>query len=187
MYLALHTVPYPPCWCSFVLIQCCVCDFVIIISIDCYAWGLKAINTWLGKIIVHVQHSSAISNRISRLGILFRFWRKFRWYQLHAKRGPGGHIEEVYGLSNQRALRFSYLNEIHIFEHVGEIFYGKHPQIRLLVFHHISISGEPCTVYRVWFKWLRPRDLTYCSHKPQCTVMANPDRSVLITIITWHF
>ena len=27
-----------------------------------------------------------------------------------------------------------------------------------------------------------PRDLTYCSHKPQ-----NPDRSVLITNITWHF
>ena len=29
------------------------------------------------------------------------------------------------------------------------------------------------------------RDLTYCSHKPQCIVTTN--RSVLITIITWHF
>ena len=32
-----------------------------------------------------------------------------------------------------------------------------------------------------------PRDLTYCSHKPECIVTTNPDRSVLITIITWHF
>ena len=32
-----------------------------------------------------------------------------------------------------------------------------------------------------------PRDLTYCSHKPECTGTTNPDRSVLITIITWHF
>ena len=29
--------------------------------------------------------------------------------------------------------------------------------------------------------------LTYCSHKPECIVTTNPDRSVLITIITWHF
>ena len=33
----------------------------------------------------------------------------------------------------------------------------------------------------------RPRDSTYCSHKPQCIVPTNPDRSVLITIITWCF
>ena len=32
-----------------------------------------------------------------------------------------------------------------------------------------------------------PRDLTHCSHKPECIVTTNPDRSVLITIITWHF
>ena len=32
-----------------------------------------------------------------------------------------------------------------------------------------------------------PRDMTYCSHKPECIVTTNPDRSVLITIITWHF
>ena len=32
-----------------------------------------------------------------------------------------------------------------------------------------------------------PRDLTYCSHKPECIGTTNPDRSVLITIITWHF
>ena len=32
-----------------------------------------------------------------------------------------------------------------------------------------------------------PRDLTYCSHKPECIVTTNPDRSVLITIITCHF
>ena len=31
------------------------------------------------------------------------------------------------------------------------------------------------------------RDLTYCSHKPECIVTTNPDRSVLIIIITWHF
>ena len=46
------------------------------------------------------------------------------------------------------------------------------------------------------FKGLRPvlegfvvtmHDLTYCSHKPECIVTTNPDRSVLITIITWHF
>ena len=29
-----------------------------------------------------------------------------------------------------------------------------------------------------------PRDLTYCSHKPECIVTTKPDRSVLITIIT---
>ena len=34
---------------------------------------------------------------------------------------------------------------------------------------------------------LLPRDLTYCSHKPECIVTTNPDTSVLITIITWHF
>ena len=33
----------------------------------------------------------------------------------------------------------------------------------------------------------RPRDLTYCSHKPECIVTTNPDRSVLNTVITWHF
>ena len=32
-----------------------------------------------------------------------------------------------------------------------------------------------------------PRDLTYCSHKPERIVTTKPDRSVLITIITWHF
>ena len=32
-----------------------------------------------------------------------------------------------------------------------------------------------------------PRDLKYCSHKPECIGTTNPDRSVLITIITWHF
>ena len=32
-----------------------------------------------------------------------------------------------------------------------------------------------------------PRDLTYCSHKPESIVTTNPDRSVLIPIITWHF
>ena len=32
-----------------------------------------------------------------------------------------------------------------------------------------------------------PRDLTYCSHKPECIVKTHPDRSVLIMIITWHF
>ena len=31
------------------------------------------------------------------------------------------------------------------------------------------------------------RDLTYCSHKPECIVTTNSDRLVLITIITWHF
>ena len=31
-----------------------------------------------------------------------------------------------------------------------------------------------------------PRDLTYCSHKPECIVTTNLDRSVLIRIITWH-
>ena len=34
---------------------------------------------------------------------------------------------------------------------------------------------------------ISPRDLTYCSHKPECIGTTNPDRSVLITIITWHF
>ena len=33
--------------------------------------------------------------------------------------------------------------------------------------------------------WLR--DLPYCSHKPVCIGTTNPDRLVLITIITWHF
>ena len=43
------------------------------------------------------------------------------------------------------------------------------------------------------FLWSRlrekrsPRDLTYCSHKPECIGTTNPDRSVLITIITWHY
>ena len=32
-----------------------------------------------------------------------------------------------------------------------------------------------------------PRDLTYCSHKPECIGATNPDRSVLIPTITWHF
>ena len=32
-----------------------------------------------------------------------------------------------------------------------------------------------------------PRDLTYCSQKPECIGTTNPDRSVPITIITWHF
>ena len=27
----------------------------------------------------------------------------------------------------------------------------------------------------------------YCSHKPECIVTTNPNRSVLITIIAWHF
>ena len=32
-----------------------------------------------------------------------------------------------------------------------------------------------------------PRDLMYCSHKPECMVTTNPDSSVSISIITWHF
>ena len=32
----------------------------------------------------------------------------------------------------------------------------------------------------------KSRDLTYCSHKPEWFVTANPERSVLITIITWN-
>ena len=31
------------------------------------------------------------------------------------------------------------------------------------------------------------RDFTYCMHKPECIGTINPSRSVLITIITWHF
>ena len=42
----------------------------------------------------------------------------------------------------------------------------------------------PCETNR---EGVSPRDLTYCSHKPECIVTTNPDRSVLITIITWHF
>ena len=34
---------------------------------------------------------------------------------------------------------------------------------------------------------VKPRDLKHCLHKPNCIVTTNPDRSVLITIITWHF
>ena len=34
---------------------------------------------------------------------------------------------------------------------------------------------------------VRPRDLTYCSHKPECIVTTNHDIPVLILIITWHF
>ena len=33
---------------------------------------------------------------------------------------------------------------------------------------------------------VRSRNLTYCSHKPECIVTTNPDRSVFM-IITWHF
>ena len=32
-----------------------------------------------------------------------------------------------------------------------------------------------------------PRNLTYCSHKPECSGTTNSDRFVLIRIITWHF
>ena len=32
-----------------------------------------------------------------------------------------------------------------------------------------------------------PSDLTYCSHKPEYIVTTTPNRSVWITIITWHF
>ena len=34
---------------------------------------------------------------------------------------------------------------------------------------------------------VRNRNLTNCSHKPECTVTTNADRSVLVTIITCHF
>ena len=36
-------------------------------------------------------------------------------------------------------------------------------------------------------KGVRLRDRTHCSHKPECIVTINPDRSVLIMITTWHF
>ena len=36
---------------------------------------------------------------------------------------------------------------------------------------------------RALARWI----LTYCSYKPECIVTTNPDRSVLIAIITWHF
>ena len=53
----------------------------------------------------------------------------------------------------------------------------------------------------VWFMGLRPvlefflshcmrghakQELKYCSHKPKCIVTTNPNRLVLITIITWR-
>ena len=33
---------------------------------------------------------------------------------------------------------------------------------------------------------VKPQNWTYCSHKSECIVTTNPDRSVSITIITWH-
>ena len=36
-------------------------------------------------------------------------------------------------------------------------------------------------------KAYRPRDLTYCLHKPECIVTTNPNRLLLIMTITWHF
>ena len=36
-------------------------------------------------------------------------------------------------------------------------------------------------------KGVSRRDLRYCSYKPECIGTTNPDRPVLITIITWHF
>ena len=36
-------------------------------------------------------------------------------------------------------------------------------------------------------KDVSPRDLTYCSHKPECIGSTNPDRSVLTKIIKCHF
>ena len=40
---------------------------------------------------------------------------------------------------------------------------------------------------RALARGVSPRDLTHCSHKPECIVTTDHDRSVLITIITWHF
>ena len=40
---------------------------------------------------------------------------------------------------------------------------------------------------RTQVKAVRPWDWTYRSLAPSCTVTTNPDRSVLIIIITWHF
>ena len=34
---------------------------------------------------------------------------------------------------------------------------------------------------------VRPRDLKYCSHKPECIVTTNPYGSILIAFITCHF
>ena len=48
-------------------------------------------------------------------------------------------------------------------------------------------GGVCCHNARVKSRRRSRRDLTYCSHKPECIVTTNPDRSVLIIIRTWHF
>ena len=44
-----------------------------------------------------------------------------------------------------------------------------------------------CTNRKSYQEVVKPIDWTYCSHKPDCIVTRNLARSVLITIITWHF
>ena len=44
-----------------------------------------------------------------------------------------------------------------------------------------------CSIYLLAACGSHSQDLTYYSHKPECIMTTNPDRSVLITIITWHF
>ena len=39
-----------------------------------------------------------------------------------AKNGPGGRFKNTYELLNLRALKFSYVNKIHIFQCMGKIF-----------------------------------------------------------------
>ena len=53
--------------------------------------------------------------------IHFLEWIEFR-FEFHWNMFPGGRFKNTYELLNQRALKFSYVNKIHIFQCMGKIF-----------------------------------------------------------------
>ena len=57
------------------------------------------------------------------------------------------------------------------------------------IIYHISyhIISYHIISYHIISYHIISYHISYCSHKPGCIVTTNPDRSVLITIITWHF
>ena len=69
-------------------------------------------------------------------------------------------------------------------QHWSVIIKGLRPVLEGFV---VTMHEGACETRKLNPEGVSPRDLTYCSHKPECIVTTNPDRSVLITIITWHF
>ena len=84
-------------------------------------WHLKSLAIWLSHYLFRIT-----SKKISKLGITGPLWGESIGGDMKTvdsrHKGPGGRFKNTYELLNLRALKFSYVKKIHIFQCMGKIF-----------------------------------------------------------------